>query len=68
MAFGIAGFGTFAGLVTGVNMTKNHDVGKDLSAAPRVEEDRWSLAPHAGIIRDPESGRPVPAMGLRVTF
>jgi hypothetical protein len=68
VAFGIAGFGTFAGLVTGVNMTRNHDVGKDLSAAPRPEEDRWSLAPHAGVIRDPESGRPVPAMGLRVTF
>jgi hypothetical protein len=67
-AFAVAGIGSVAGLVAGVNMTKDHDAGKDLSEAPSAPEERWSVAPHAGVIPDPESGRPIPAMGVRVSF
>ena len=66
--FAVAGIGSVTGLVVGANVTRNYDNGKDLSSGtPRLEE-RWSMAPHARVIRDPESGRPVPAVGLRASF
>ena len=59
--------GSAAGLVIGAEMTKDYDNGKELSQeSPRPEETRWSLAPKA--VRDPESGRAVPGMGVRVSF
>ena len=66
--FAIAGLGSVTGLVVGTNVTKHYDDGKDLSLAPALEDTRWSLGPSAKIVRDPDSGRPVPAMGVRVTF
>jgi hypothetical protein len=63
----VAGAGSVAGLTIGASMTKDYDNGKDLSReAPRPEETRWSLAPKA--VPDPEGGRAVPGMGVRVTF
>ena len=67
--FAIAGIGSVTGLVVGASVTKDYDNGKDLSRAPTSpEEDRWSMAPSTRIIRDPDSGRRVPAMGIRVSF
>ena len=66
-AMAIAGIGSVAGLAVGASVTQNYDDGKDLSMeSPRPEETRLSFAPKA--VRDPESGRPVPGLGVRVTF
>ena len=65
-ALAIAGIGSVAGLAVGATLTQNYDDGKDLSLeTTRTEETRWSFAPKA--VRDPETGRTVPGMGVRVS-
>ena len=66
-ALAIAGIGSVTGLAVGATLTQNYDDGKDLSLeTTRTEETRWSFAPKA--VRDPETGRTVPGMGVRVSF
>ena len=64
VAMGVLGLGSVAGLIVGVNATKNHDLGKDLTLGGRGPAVEPVLAMRSAGARRAS----IPTAGIRVSF